>query len=199
MLLNQQKSHFASTAYSIPGMKLLCCCSISMVRIYQCNCSVKLFQQTPVNLEKAFCPSEESALIFLLFDNLMNHLQWTTFFLSDHIKISPCCLWNKFIWPFTEDLFCYTANLYQSLEWSLIRYVYSFNKDVLSSWMCAKSYDFPSPFLPNSMKLLNNFWHIVFCHYVWPECIQTYVIQSLHLFLFSGWEKVNYLSGNCHV
>lgn len=68
----------------------------------------------------------------------MNQLQWKTFFLIDHIKISPCHIWNKFIWPFVEDLCCSTANLYQSLEWSLIRFVYSFNKDMLSSWMCAK-------------------------------------------------------------
>lgn len=49
-----------------------------------------------------------------------------------------CYIWNKFIWPFVEDLFCYTANLYWSLEWWLMRYVYSFNEDMPSSWMFAK-------------------------------------------------------------
>jgi len=74
-----------------------------------------------------------------------------------------------------------------SLEWSLISYVYSFDKDVLSSWMCAKIFYFPSSFLSNSMKLLQNFWHIVFCHYVWPHCIHMYVCYTELLSLPFQW------------
>lgn len=154
MLLKELKSYFASKAHSIPGMKTLCWFSISTVRIYEHNCSVKVFHQTLVNLKKAFCPSEVYILKFSLFDNLMNCFQWTNFSLSDHIKISQSHLWDKFIWSFVKDLFCYTANLCWSHEWSLAGYVYSFNKDVLSSRMCAKYCNFPSSFLPNNLKSL---------------------------------------------
>lgn len=94
------------------------------------------------------------------FVNFMNYLQWTTFFLSEHLKNIPMWSSDRVHFTIFEDFFFYTTNLHWSLEWSLIRYVYSFGKDVLN--MC-------QIFLTSSSHL----WWTVWTHFL------TYCVLSL--------------------
>lgn len=128
------------------------------------------------------------------FVNFMNYLQWTTFFLSEHLKNIPMWSSDRVHLTFFEDLFFSIQSIYTGL-WSghlSDMYIHS----VKMYWICARFFWLPLLICDEQYEL--TFWHIVFCHCEWPEFIQVYAIQSFYLFLFSGWEKDNWTSGKCH-
>lgn len=99
-----------------PGISsfLLCCLHFSKVLLWQlilwgecfktCNIIIQVltawynaFPANPCKSSECLLPFRRINPYILAFDNLMNQLQWKTFFLIDHVKISPCDIWNKII------------------------------------------------------------------------------------------------------